>query len=140
MKFQLFLLLTSSLLAFSLTSKGQEEDVSALLVVQQQLDAYNQRDLKAFVQLFSDDVVFVEHATGKISINGKEELKARFKDFFDASPNLRSNLAGRIVMANKVIDHEKITGARNQEGIYELIVIYEVSNNLISKVSTIRKD
>lgn len=134
---RIFVLTFSLFFGFQLAA---QENIDALKVVQMQLDAYNQRDLKTFASLFSEDITFVEHSNGKPSISGKAQLLERFGSFFQASPELRSNLAGRLVMGNKVIDHEKITGARGSDDIYELMVVYEIHEGLISKVTTIRKE
>ncbi|WP_431166084.1 hypothetical protein [Tenacibaculum halocynthiae] len=49
-----------------------------------------------------------------------------------------ATIANRIVYNNKVVDQEQVTG-RSGADFLEVVVIYEVENNLISKVHFIRK-
>ncbi len=134
---------TSILLAFLFTCNVsalcQNTELSALQVVQEQLDAYNARNIDAFAAVFHENVEFVEFSNGTTTIKGKAEMVERFTKFFEDNPELQSNLSSRMVIGNKVIDHEKITGLSNRTGVYELVVIYEVKEGLINKVTTIRK-
>lgn len=125
-------------LFFSYISFAQSSETEVLQTVQQQLDAYNSTDVEAFSKVFAEDAVFVEFSNGDTSIAGKDEIIKRFSSFFDKNSNLQSNLAGRIAFGNTIIDHEKITGIEGKE-LYELVVIYEVRNGLIHKVTTNRK-
>ncbi len=133
----LILIILSHLAASSI----QAQDAKALVTVQEQLDAYNERDIDRFMAVFADSVVFRNFKSGSISIRGKEEARERFKDYFESSPELQSNLAGRIHFDNVVIDHEKITGSRGSAAIFELVMIYEVNEDgKIFRASSIRKD
>jgi hypothetical protein len=100
--------------------------------VQHQLDAYNARDLKRFVQVYSDDVQVFRPPAVEPSMSGK----AQFSDFYEQNrfnlPNLRADLVNRIVAGNKVVDHERVFGVR--EGSFEVAVVYEVVDGLIRTV------
>lgn len=135
----IFRLLLLFLVFIPLSADAQE--TNALAVVQEQLDAYNERDIDRFMEVFADSVIFKDFRTGKISIQGKEEARKRFADYFENSPNLQSNLAGRIHFDKVVIDHEKITGSRGSMEVYELVMIYEVNEaGKIYRASSIRKN
>ena len=58
---------------------------------------------------------------------------------FDLSPKLHSIILKRIVFDNKVIDHESIVGRRGTDDVFEIVLIYEVKDNKIFKMTTIRK-
>jgi hypothetical protein len=62
-----------------------------------------------------------------------------YKELFDLSPNLHSTIVKRITFDNKVIDHESIVGRRGSDGIFEIVLIYEVKDNKIYKITAIRK-
>ena len=47
-------------------------------------------------------------------------------------PKLHAELINRIVLGNKVVDHERICGVRDEP--FEAAVVFEVSGALISKV------
>jgi hypothetical protein len=126
-------------------TQGQESNdntnLKALQVVQEQLDAYNARDIDRFMEVFSDSVKFVDFKTTKLSIAGKEEVRKRFTAYFEASPNLKSSLAGRIHFDNVVIDHEKITGSRGSDALFEIVMVYELNEaGKIFRASSIRKN
>jgi hypothetical protein len=47
-------------------------------------------------------------------------------------PHLHAQIVNRIVMGNKVIDHERITGVRTTP--FEMVVIFEIADNLIQRI------
>lgn len=106
--------------------------MNAVDVVQRQLEAYNARDLQRFVATYSDAVQVFRPPAREPVINGKAALA----DFYAAQrfnlPALRADLVNRIVMGNKVIDHERIFGVREQP--FEASAVYEVSGGLIQAV------
>lgn len=130
--FSLFIL---SCLLIACTKK---EPMLAEKIVQEQLDAYNARDIDRFMELFSDDCVLLEYPGDKIIANGKESTRILYKNLFDNSPNLNSKLINRTVLGSKVFDHEYITGRMGQD-ITELLVIYEVKNEKIVRCMVVRK-
>jgi hypothetical protein len=102
---------------------------SAETVVQRQLEAYNARDLARFLAEYSDDIrVYRPPATEPAIIGkdafGKFYLTQRFNHV-----RLHAELVNRMVLGNKVIDHERISGVNAQ--VIEVAVVYEVSNGLI---------
>jgi putative hydrolase of HD superfamily len=66
-------------------------------------------------------------ATGTTEL--RERFAARFKE-----PNLQATLLNRIVMGNKVIDHERVARTFPEgTGSIELVAIYEVENGRIAR-------
>jgi hypothetical protein len=61
-----------------------------------------------------------------------------YKELFDLSPKLHSTILKRITFDNKVIDHESIVGRRGADDVFEIVLIYEVKDNKIFKMTTIR--
>lgn len=107
-------------------------------VVQRQLDSYNARDIEAFMSVIHPNVILVNHADDQVLAKGYDQVKSTYTDLFNSSPNLHSNLKDRMVMGNKVIDHESITGRQGNPEAIELIVIYEVEEEKIKKITVIR--
>ncbi|MFO1324219.1 MAG: nuclear transport factor 2 family protein [Burkholderiales bacterium] len=107
---------------------------SAVDVVQAQVDAYNRRDLAGFVAHFSDTVVVYRMPSQTPSLSGKAQLA----DFYATQrfnlPNLHAQIVNRIVLGNKVIDHERISGVRDAP--FEIVVAYEVGGAAIDRVWT----
>ena len=98
-------------------------------LVQRQLDAYNARNLEAFCICFANDVQVFRPPAMTPSISGK----AAFAEFYATQrfnlPALRAELLNRIVLGNKVIDHERIYGVREQP--FEMAVVFDIRDGLI---------
>lgn len=101
-------------------------------VVQRQLDAYNARDLEAFAATYSDDIVVYRPPATTPSLSGKQELRAFYRDKRFNLPDLHAEILHRSVVGNKVVDHERITGIREQP--IEAIAVYLVEDGLIQIV------
>ncbi len=109
-------------------------EASPELVVQEQLDAYNARDIDAFVATYTDDVKLYNYPNTLFS-EGKEKLREQYGGFFDATPDLNAEIKNRIVIGNKVIDEELVTVNGRQ---FNAVAIYELNNGKISKVTFIQ--
>jgi hypothetical protein len=118
---------------------GLSIDMSPEQVVQQNLEAYNRSDIEAFMASFSPDAAIYNFAEQTPSTVGLEAVRKRYQDLFQQSPNLHSTILKRIVFDNKVIDHESITGRLGSENTLEIIMIYEVKEDKICKMTVIRK-
>lgn len=106
---------------------------SAESIVQRQLNAYNARDYKAFIAAYSDDVELYNYPNQLIG-KGMDALK-RYESFFANTPNLYCEIKKRMVLGNKVIDHENVRAGNNT---LNAVAVYEVKNGKISKVTFIR--
>ncbi|EZH73270.1 hypothetical protein ATO12_19915 [Aquimarina atlantica] len=107
-------------------------------IVQEQLEAYNNRNLSDFLSFYVEDVKIYNFPDSEPFINDSSKLKEVYQDVFENSPKLKATITNRIVFDNKVIDREQVTGRKGIDFI-EVVVIYEIENNLISKVHFIRK-
>ncbi|GMN09242.1 hypothetical protein MTsPCn9_03020 [Croceitalea sp. MTPC9] len=107
---------------------------SPAVIVQKQLDAYNARDIDAFMDTYSQNIKLYNHPE-KLFSEGQEKMRASYKSYFETTPDLHCEIKNRIVIGNKVIDEEYITanGAN-----FSAVAIYEVENGKISKVTFIQ--
>lgn len=117
----------------------QAQLMTAEEVVQANLDAYNKHDINKFISYFSEDITLVNFADGSVTANGISAVRAIYDPYFKASPNLHSKILKRTVFGNKVIDHEYITGRYGNEEALELVLIYEVKDQKINKITVIRE-
>ena len=101
------------------------------IIVQEQLDGYNARDINAFLQPFAENVK-VYGANGELRTQGIEEMRKGYSDFFETTNDLHCSVKNRIVIGNKVIDEENITA--NGES-FSAIGIYEIENGKIARVT-----
>lgn len=102
--------------------------------VQRQLDAYNDHDLGRFVAEYTDDIeVFRPPATEPV-LQGKAAFAAHYAANRFNLPALHAELVNRMVLGNKVVDHERITGLGGDGGAVEAAAVYEVADGLIRRV------
>lgn len=107
---------------------------TAEAVVQRQLNAYNARNIDAFLDTYTDDIELFDYPASLFS-RGKEEMRKRYEGFFKNTPNLHCRIEKRIVIGNKIIDKEKVR-AGNQT--IHAVAIYEVEKGKIRKVTFVR--
>jgi imidazolonepropionase-like amidohydrolase len=103
-------------------------------LVQRQLNAYNFRNIDAFLATYADDVE-VYNYPNTLKYKGKEQMRKIYATLFDETPNLHCELVGRITQGTVVIDKEKVQFGKNS---VEATAIYHIENRKISKVYFIK--
>ncbi|MGW9686679.1 nuclear transport factor 2 family protein [Flagellimonas sp. 2504JD1-5] len=103
-------------------------------VVQSQLEAYNARDIDAFMATYSDNIELFNFPY-KLFQKGASKMKVSYEAFFESTPDLHCEIKNRIVIGNKVIDEEFVTVNGSN---FRAVAIYEVKNGEISKVIFIK--
>jgi putative hydrolase of HD superfamily len=106
--------------------------VPAEQVVQQQLDAYNARDLDAWLATYKPDAEqYLLHAG--LLASGHEAIRKRMTERFEDTA-MHAELICRTVMDTIVVDHEFVTQTI-PDGVatIEMLCIYEVHAGLIIK-------
>ncbi|GAB0155315.1 amidohydrolase family protein [Chryseobacterium sp. Alg-005] len=106
--------------------------VTPEILVQKQLNAYNARDIEAFVEPYSDDVELYLFPHQLLS-KGKEAMRKDYGEMFKRLPDLHCEIKQRIINGNFVIDQESVSGMNPTKKV-EATAIYEIKNNKISKV------
>lgn len=115
------------------------EEKEAIAVVNSQIEAYNDQNLDLFLSFYSDAVVLYGYPE-TINISGKSELKSAFETFFSNAPNLNCEITNRMVLGNKIIDQELVTGfSENDTDEMRAVAIYSIDDGKISEVRFIRK-
>jgi hypothetical protein len=107
-------------------------------VVQQNVQCYNGRDIDGFMSTFTDDISLYLFGEDSPTVAGIDNIKKFYENLFDVSPKLHATILNRIAFDNKVIDHERITGRMGSDEVLELVVIYELKNGKICRVTAIR--
>lgn len=105
--------------------KGSPEEL-----VQRQLNAYNMRDIEAFLEPYAEDVE-IFNFPGALQMKGKDSMRAEYSQLFAQVPNLHCELKGRIIQGNTIIDKERV---RFGDQFVEAVAIYQVENGKIRKV------
>jgi uncharacterized protein (TIGR02246 family) len=110
--------------------------MSAVDVVQRQVEAYNAQDLDGFCAAYAEDCVIAD-LNGAATQRGRGELRARYGAMFAQYPRNHAGIVNRIALGDVVIDHEQV--ARSPEGPHlEAVAIYTVRNGLIARVDFVK--
>jgi uncharacterized protein (TIGR02246 family) len=110
--------------------------MSAVDVVQRQLEAYNAQNLDVFCACFAEDCV-IAYLNGAVTQEGKTALRARYQQMFSQYPENRARIVNRIAVGDVVIDHEDIT--RSADLRINAVAIYTVKNGLIARCDFVRE-
>jgi len=116
------------------TTKPITETSALEAIVQRNLEAYNARDIDAFMKDYADDVKLYAYPN-TLQTEGKDAMRKSYSDWFNNVKDLRAFVKKRIVIDNKVIDEEHVTANGK---IINAVAIYEVENGKISKVTFIQ--
>jgi hypothetical protein len=100
-------------------------------LVEEQLQAYNARDLERFAATYAETIRIYRMPTVEPGIVGKDQLRETYRKRF-SSPGLHADIVNRIAIGNKVIDHERVVGI--QDHAIEAVAVYEVVDGLIETV------
>ena len=100
-------------------------------LVQRQVNAYNARNIEAFLATYAEDVK-IYNDQGQLIMEGHEAMRARYAKMFDEVTNLYCEIENRMVYNNTVVDKEKV---RYNDTYLNAIAIYKIANGKITKVS-----
>jgi hypothetical protein len=104
--------------------------MSAESPVQAQFEAYNSHDIDAFMACFSDEFKGYRMPTESPSTQGKHALREFYVNHRFNNPELRAELISRVVIGDKVFDHELIYGLSPTP--LESMAVFHVQNDLIA--------
>ena len=116
------LLTVLTLISFITLSLAQEKSPIEKLI-QEQFDAYNQRDIEGFINAYSDTVKLYMFPN-TLLYNGKEKMRKDYEQRFEKQEYLYAKSKNRIIMGNTVVDHEYVQNGKDQW--INAIVIYKV--------------
>lgn len=98
--------------------------MAAIDVVQRQLAAYNAHDLERFLAEFHDTVQVFRPPAAQPVISGKAALAEFYATQRFNRPALHAEIVGRVVMGQRIIDHERIHGLQDQPS--EMVAVFDV--------------
>ena len=99
---------------------------------QAQLDAYNARDIDAFLLPYHEDVELARIPGGEVFAAGHAAMRAVYGKKFAETPDLHCRLVQRICHDRFVVDQEEVTGVPGRD-VVEAVAIYEVVGGRIVK-------
>ena len=106
-------------------------------LIQQQVNAYNARDIKAFLATYSPEIQIYNHPDSLL-YSGLDQMETVYSRLFKNNPKLHGEIVNRMVLGNFVIDQERVTGFPNDR-VIDTVAIYEVKDGLIHKVWFVRE-
>lgn len=98
-------------------------------LVDAQLDAYNARDLKRFLEPYADDIEVFRAPAFQPVLFGKASFGRYYAENRFNLPDLRAEVVSRIVAGNTIVDHERIHGLA--DGVIEVAVVYRIVDGRI---------
>ncbi len=101
------------------------------MLVQQQVNGYNLRNIDAFVAPYSDTVI-IYNTNGSVLMKGKEEIRTEYTKYFNKVPEVHCEIVNRMVLGNTVVDHERITSPTRKPS--EGIAVYKIEHGKIVTV------
>lgn len=104
---------------------------SPSLIVQKQVEAYNKRDIDAFLNVYADDVKVYDYPN-KLRYQGLKQMRKRYASFFKNTKDLHCKIVKRIENGNRIIDEELVTA---NGGTFSAVAIYEVRDGKIITVT-----
>ena len=107
-------------------------------LAQAQLDAYNNRNLEAFLEPYSDSVK-IYNCPKKLSMEGKEAMRQTYGSMFERLTDLNCELVNRMVSGNTVIDHENVLFQKDQPR-RQVFAMYKIAHGKIQEVYFIRPE
>lgn len=99
--------------------------------VDEQLAAYNARDLQRFVATYAEDCEIFRPPAPEPVLRGRTALADFYATQRFCHTGLRAQILGRHAVGNLVCDHERVHGL--PQGSVELFAVYEVVEGLIRR-------
>jgi hypothetical protein len=100
---------------------------------ERQLEAYNRRDMNAFLDCFTDDVTARRLAGNELLFSGKTAMRAYYEAMFRDCVRLHCVVTKRIESGDTIIDEELIDGHPRGDRV-RAIAIYSVRYGRISQI------
>ena len=111
-------------------------DETTVQLVQRQLEAYNARDIDAFLACYAPEVR-VEDLDGDRLLDGHDAVASHYRALLADNPRLRTSLLDRISVGRYVIDEELVAGRADGRTLH-VVAVYRVVDGLIDSVRFIR--
>ncbi len=101
-------------------------------LIDRQIEAYRARDIEAFSKFYSDDVI--AYRNNEVFVSGIADLRSKYRDLFELSPNLAVRISERKIEGEFVHDTEHIRGLRGNADEIIAKVRYKVVDSKIVEV------
>jgi len=103
-------------------------------LVLRQIDAYNARDVEAFLATYSPDAEVIRLPDREPYLDGMDALRERYGKMFEDSPGLVCEVDAAWCTDSFVALKERVSGMKGREGELVCLAIYQIENNLIRRL------
>ena len=126
------LILVNPCMATSSTN-ASKLSISPQELVDAKIAAYNEGNIRDFVNVFADDVKTFHDGSHTPRLSGIKALEASYAKLFEVHPELHSEVKGKIIQDNYVIYQELVSGITDGDD-FIVTGIYEVRDNKIQNI------
>ncbi len=98
--------------------------------VEEQLAAYNARDLERFLACYAPDAVIEDEANARLMV-GHAAMRPAYAALFANNPALHAEVPSRIRVGEFVVDEELVTGLPGRREPLHAVVVYRLRDGLI---------
>jgi len=102
-------------------------------VVEEQLLAYNAKDVERFILAYSEDVV-IEDGEGNLLMKGQDQMREQYGALFKTNPELNCRIVKRMRIGNYIVDEEEVSGVKGYSTPMHAVVIYRIEEEKIAHV------
>ena len=120
--------------------QNKNNESLAEYAAQRQVDAYNDKDIDAFLDCYSDDIELTYQHSGEVFCKGKVEMRAIYGSMFNRCPDLLCIIVKRIACGEFAIDEELVNGQVNGKTIHATAIYHVNQNGLIDKAWFMRDE
>lgn len=106
-------------------------------VIDKLVAAYNSSDARAFADLFASEATVYEFPDAPVQ-QSRREIFEFYTDLFEEFPENRTEVLHRIIIGNRVSDHERVRRSPAAQP-FEVLTIYELENEEIKRLDFVRK-
>ena len=124
---------TAMLLLSGLPILGAACAAPAVRIVQEQVRAYNARDLEWFAGLYAPNAAIHNLITGEVVGQGESYFRERYGQRFTTCPDLHATIHRRIAFGDYVIDYEEVV-RKKADPTVQAVAIYRVAAGKIADV------
>jgi len=102
-------------------------------IVEEQLLAYNARDIERFIATYSPNIV-IEDGEGNLIMKGHDQMREKYGALFRENPELNCRIVKRIRFGKYVVDEEEATGIQGSSTPIHAVAIYRIEEDRIAHV------
>lgn len=127
----------AALACLAASAHAEQADLSPEAVVRAYADAANRHDLEGFLALYAPDIRKYRFP-GEFRGEGIQRYRDAYAKSFAANPNLKVEILDLLVIGDKVVSHDRVTGLADGRTAEE-VAIYQVREGKIVNIVAVER-